>query len=159
MMKRSSVTQFIKYDPKNNVKHFPECDDIKEINYYVFATKTGPFTKNDKNTEYSRTAPVDKKDKICDIVEKLLIFLFIIKWNSVQAEFMKNDQIKKVFRYLVIVFFNFTVYDIIYIKKKKKDKWLNIFLNIYRIQKQYTIENIYVNLESVYLNFSCCLEE
>ena len=72
MMKPSSVTQFIKYDPKNNVKHFPECDDIKEINYYVFATKTGPFTKNDKNTEYSRTAPVDKKDKICDIVEKLL---------------------------------------------------------------------------------------
>ena len=92
----------------------------KRNNYYVFATKTGPFTKNDKNTEYSRTAPVDKKDKICDIVEKLLIFLFIIKWNSVQAEFMENDQIKKVFRYLVIVFFNFTVYDIIYIKKKKK---------------------------------------
>ena len=71
MMKPSSVTQFIKYDPKNNVKHFPECDDIKEINY-VSETKIGPFTKNGKNTEYSRTAPVDKKDKICDIVEKLL---------------------------------------------------------------------------------------
>ena len=45
MMKPSSVTQFIKYDPKNNVKHFPECDDIKEINYYVSETKIGPLRK------------------------------------------------------------------------------------------------------------------
>ena len=72
MMKHSSVTQFIKYDPKNNVKIFPEWDDIKEINYYVFETKIGSFTKNGKNTEYSRTAPVDKKDKICNIVGKFL---------------------------------------------------------------------------------------
>ena len=37
-----------------------------------FENKVESFTKNGKNREYSRTARIDKKGKICDIVEKLL---------------------------------------------------------------------------------------
>ena len=34
LMKHNSVTQFIKNDPKKDVKHFSECDDTKEINNF-----------------------------------------------------------------------------------------------------------------------------
>ena len=33
LMKHNSVTQFIKNDPKKDVKRFSECDGTKEINY------------------------------------------------------------------------------------------------------------------------------
>ena len=72
LMKHSSVTQFIKNNLKKNLKNFSECDDTKEIYYYVFETKVESFMKNGKTTECSQTARVDKKGKICEIVEKLL---------------------------------------------------------------------------------------
>ena len=68
-------------------KYFLECDDTKEIIYYVFETKVKPFT------EYSRIARVDKKDKICNIVEKLLQ-----KGQSYLHHRSHVDNISKVFR-------------------------------------------------------------
>ena len=44
----------------------------KKSSYYIFEIKTESFTKNGKITEYSRTAQVDKKEKVCEIVKKLL---------------------------------------------------------------------------------------
>ena len=44
-MNLSSVIEFITDDPKKDVKHFPECDDTKEKNYYVFERKVESFTK------------------------------------------------------------------------------------------------------------------
>ena len=44
----------------------------KKSSYYIFEIKTESFTKNGKITEYSRTARVDKKEKVCEIVQKLL---------------------------------------------------------------------------------------
>ena len=44
----------------------------KKSSYYIFEIKTESFTKNGKITEYSRTARVDKKEKVCEIVKKLL---------------------------------------------------------------------------------------
>ena len=46
--------------------------NAKEISYYIFEIKTESFTKNGKITEYSRAARVDKKEKVCEIVKKLL---------------------------------------------------------------------------------------
>ena len=47
-----------------------------------------------------------------------------------QGKLTKNNQIKKA---LLL-----------------KDVWLNMFLNIYCIQKQYTMENIYENVKSAW---------
>ena len=71
-MKHCSVTQFIKNDPKKDAQDFQECDDTKEINYYVLEARLESFTTNDITTEYSQTARVDKEDKIWYNVEKLL---------------------------------------------------------------------------------------
>ena len=66
-MKHSSVTQFIKNNLKKNLKNFSECDDTKEIHYYVFETKVESFMKNGKTAECSQTALVDKKTRFAKL--------------------------------------------------------------------------------------------
>ena len=69
--KHYSVTEFLNSEPPINSINFPECNDTKEISYYISEIKTESFTKTGKITEYSRTARVDKKEKVCEIVKKL----------------------------------------------------------------------------------------
>ena len=64
--------EFLNAEPPINSNNFPECNDTKEIRYYIFEIKTESFTKNGEITEYSRTARVDKREKVCEIVKKLL---------------------------------------------------------------------------------------
>ena len=70
LYKRYSVTEFLNSEPPINSNNFPECNDTKEISY-IFEIKTESFTKNGKTTDYSRTARVDKKENVCEIVKKL----------------------------------------------------------------------------------------
>ena len=72
LRKHCSVTEFLNSESAINSNNFPECRDTKETSYYIFEIKTESFTKNGKITEYSRTARVDKKEKVCEIVKKLL---------------------------------------------------------------------------------------
>ena len=53
-----------------NSNDLPECNDTKEISY-IFEIKTVIYEKW-KIAEYSHTARVDKKEKVCEIVKKLL---------------------------------------------------------------------------------------
>ena len=43
LTKHYSVKEFL--DPKKNGDVFPECDDTKEINYFIFENKVEPYTK------------------------------------------------------------------------------------------------------------------
>ena len=72
LSKHYSVTEFLNSEPPINSNNFPECNDTKESRYFIFEIKTESFTKNGKITEYSRTARVDKKEKVCEVVKKLL---------------------------------------------------------------------------------------
>ena len=60
LSKHYSVTEFLNSEPPINSNNFPECNDAKEISYYIFEIKTESFMKNGKITEYSSTAQVNK---------------------------------------------------------------------------------------------------
>ena len=64
LSKHYSVTEFLNSEPPINSNNFPECNDTKEISYYIFEIKTESFTKNGKITEHSRKS-------VC-LVKKLL---------------------------------------------------------------------------------------
>ena len=66
------ITEFLNSEPPINSNNFPECNDAKEISYYIFEIKTESFMKNGKITEYSSTARVNKKEKVCETVKKIL---------------------------------------------------------------------------------------
>ena len=44
-----------------------ECFNEKEVNFYVFENKEENYITNGVTKTYTRTAPVDKKWKVCDI--------------------------------------------------------------------------------------------
>ena len=72
LSKHYFVTEFLNSEPPINLNNFTDYNDTKEISYYTFEIKTESCTKNGKITEYSHTAQVDEKEKVCEIVKKLL---------------------------------------------------------------------------------------
>ena len=72
LSKHDSVTEFLNSEPPINSNNLPECNDTKDISYYMFETKSESSRTNGRVTEHSRTARVDKKEKVCEIVKNLL---------------------------------------------------------------------------------------
>ena len=50
---------------------YPEPNDEKEINYYIFGPKTESYFKNGKEIQYTRTARIDEKEVLV-IAQKLI---------------------------------------------------------------------------------------
>lgn len=51
----------------------PECFTEKEENFYVFENIEESYVKNGVTKTYTGTVRVDKKQKLCDVVKKILI--------------------------------------------------------------------------------------
>ena len=86
MTLHSSATEFIKNQNTiypnycreetfaKNVLGSPECLSEKEVNLYTFENKKESYIKNGEIIQsYTRTACVDKKWKVFDIVKKIFI--------------------------------------------------------------------------------------
>ena len=67
LTKHYPVVEFVRRNPKNDINTFPEENDAKEINY-----ESRVMHKNGKTNEHTSTNRVGKKEKICNMVEKLL---------------------------------------------------------------------------------------
>ena len=57
---------------ERNIETNPEIDDVKEINYNVFQKKEECYVKNGKEVKYSRTARVQKKESVFEIVRRMV---------------------------------------------------------------------------------------
>ena len=53
-------------------ENYPECSSKEEVCYYVFKTKEESYIKNGERKMYIRTARVDKKEVVNEVVKKLL---------------------------------------------------------------------------------------
>ena len=83
-------SQFLKLSDRTDI--YPEFNDEKEINYYIFGPKTESYFKNGKEIQYTRTAHIDKKEEVSLIAQKLI---------SIKDSYLKHhshvDNINKVF--------------------------------------------------------------
>ena len=50
-------------------KKYLECSSETEVNYYVFETKEKSYIKNGERKTYTRTARVDKKETVNEVVK------------------------------------------------------------------------------------------
>ena len=71
---------------------YPECISEKEVCYYVFETKEESYIKNGERKTYTRTARVDKKEAVNEVVKKLLS-----QFNTYLRYRSHVDNIAKVF--------------------------------------------------------------
>ena len=55
------------------IKELPECTSNKEVSFYLFEIKDECYHKNGIKKTYNRTARVDKKKKVSEIVRMLLV--------------------------------------------------------------------------------------
>ena len=72
LSKHYSVTEFLNSEPPINSNNFPECNDTKEISYYIFEIKTESLRKMEKSQSTHVQLELIKKKKLCEIVKKLL---------------------------------------------------------------------------------------
>ena len=83
-------SQSLKLSDRTDI--YPEFNDEKEINYYIFGPKTESYFKNGKEIQYTRTARIDKKEEVSVIAQKLI---------SIKDSYLKHrshvDNINKVF--------------------------------------------------------------
>ena len=83
-------SQSLKLSDRTDI--YPEFNDEKEINYYIFGPKTESYFKNGKEIQYTRTARIDKKEEVSVIAQKLI---------SIKDSYLKHrshvDNISKVF--------------------------------------------------------------
>ena len=96
LSQHTSVTTFLhdfqslKLSDRTDI--YPEFNDEKEINYYIFGPKTESYSKNGKEIQYTRTGLIDKREEVFVIAQKLI---------SIQDSYLKHrshvDNINKVF--------------------------------------------------------------
>ena len=72
LVKHYLVTEVFIGGLKKNADTFPEYSHAKEMNYYIFGDNVESYPIKHKTIEYMRTTRVDKGERMCDIVEKLL---------------------------------------------------------------------------------------
>ena len=74
LSQHTSVTTFLhdsqslKLSDRTDI--YPEFNDEKEVNYYIFGPKTESYFKNGKEIQYTRTARIDKKEEVSVIAKK-----------------------------------------------------------------------------------------
>ena len=96
LSQHTSVTTFLhdfhslKLSDRTDI--YPEFNDEKEINYYIFGPKTESYFKNGKEIQYTRTACIDKKEEVSVTAQNLM---------SIKDSYLKHcshvDNINKVF--------------------------------------------------------------
>ena len=90
------VTEVFISGLKKNADTFPEYSHAKETNYYIFGDKVESYTIKHKTTEYMRTTRVDKVERMCAIVEKLLA--------ESQSFFLQRSQVDIIVKVFPMIF-------------------------------------------------------